>query len=96
VANLKPHENSNFLRFNYATYLPIPQSSHDDEERLAMDFLIAVIGVVMIVEGIPWFLSPGGYKRLLLQMLPLGDTPLRLLGLSFMGCGLLLVYLAKS
>ena len=61
-----------------------------------MDFLIAVLGVVMIVEGIPWFLSPGGYKRLLLQVLPLGDIPLRMLGLSFMLCGLFLVYLVKG
>lgn len=61
-----------------------------------MDFLITVFGVVMIVEGIPWFLSPGGYKRLLLQVLPLRDAPLRLLGLSFMLCGLLLVYLSKG
>jgi len=63
---------------------------------MAMDFLIAVLGVVMIVEGIPWFLSPGGYKRLLLQVLPLGDTRLRMLGLSFMLCGLFLVYLVKG
>jgi hypothetical protein len=37
-----------------------------------MDFLV-IIGVVMIVEGIPWFLSPRGYKRLLTQVLPLND-----------------------
>lgn len=61
-----------------------------------MDFLIVVIGVVMVVEGIPWFLSPGGYKRVLLQMLPLRDGVLRLLGLMLMLCGLLLVYLAKG
>lgn len=66
------------------------------EKGSKVDFLITVIGVVMIVEGIPWFLSPGGYKRLLLQVLPLRDAPLRLLGLSFMFCGLFLVYLAKS
>lgn len=61
-----------------------------------MDFLLTVVGVVMIVEGIPWFLSPGGYKRILLHMLPLGEATLRLFGLSFMGFGLLLVYLAKG
>jgi uncharacterized protein YjeT (DUF2065 family) len=60
-----------------------------------MDFLV-VIGVVMIVEGIPWFLSPGGYKRLLLQVLPLNDITLRLLGLALMLGGLLLVYLVKA
>lgn len=61
-----------------------------------MDFLVVVIGVVMVVEGIPWFLSPGGYKRLLLQVLPLSDGVLRLLGLMLMLCGLLLVYLVKG
>ena len=61
-----------------------------------MEFLITVLGVVLIVEGVPWFLSPGGYKRLLLQLLPVGDVLLRLLGLGMMFGGLLLVYLAKS
>ena len=60
-----------------------------------MDLLV-VIGVVMIVEGIPWFLSPGGYKRLLLQLLPMSDTALRAMGLALMLAGLLLVYLVKS
>jgi uncharacterized protein YjeT (DUF2065 family) len=63
---------------------------------MTMDFLIVVIGVVMVVEGIPWFLSPGGYKRLLLQLLPLSNAVLRLLGLIMMLCGLLLVYLVKG
>jgi hypothetical protein len=61
-----------------------------------MDFLLVVIGVVMIVEGIPWFLAPGGYKRLLLQLLPMGDNILRVIGLTFMLCGLLLVYLVRG
>ena len=61
-----------------------------------MDFLLVVIGVVMIVEGIPWFLSPGGYKRLLVQLLPVGDGLLRLLGLLMMLAGLWVVYLARA
>ena len=61
-----------------------------------MDFLLVVIGVVMIVEGIPWFLAPGGYKRLLLQLLPMGDGMLRVIGLTFMLGGLLLVYLVRG
>jgi uncharacterized protein YjeT (DUF2065 family) len=61
-----------------------------------MDFLLVVIGVVMIVEGIPWFLAPGGYKRLLLQLLPMGDSMLRVIGLTFMLSGLLLVYLVRG
>jgi len=60
------------------------------------NFLLVVLGVVMIVEGIPWFLSPAGYKRVLLQLLPASDKVLRLLGLSFMLAGLLLVYLVRG
>ncbi len=58
-------------------------------------FLLVVLGVVMIVEGIPWFLSPSGYKRMLLQLLPVNDALLRLLGLGCMLGGLLLVYLVR-
>ena len=61
-----------------------------------MDFLLTVIGVVMIVEGIPWFLSPGGYKRLLLQLLPMSDAALRGCGLALMLGGLLTVYLVRG
>ena len=61
-----------------------------------MDFLVIVFGVVLIVEGIPWFLSPGGYKRLLLQVLPLGNAVLRVFGLMMMLGGLLVVYLVKG
>jgi uncharacterized protein YjeT (DUF2065 family) len=63
---------------------------------VSVDFLLVVIGVVMIVEGIPWFLAPGGYKRLLLQLLPMGDSTLRVIGLLFMLSGLLLVYLVRG
>jgi uncharacterized protein YjeT (DUF2065 family) len=66
------------------------------EKGPAMEFLITVLGVVMIVEGVPWFLSPGGYKRVLLQVLPMGDSLLRLLGLALMLCGLFLVNLVKG
>ena len=61
-----------------------------------MDFLFTVIGVVMIVEGIPWFLSPGGYKRMLLQLLPMSDAALRACGLTLMLGGLLMVYLVRG
>jgi uncharacterized protein YjeT (DUF2065 family) len=61
-----------------------------------MEFLVVVIGVVMIVEGIPWFLAPGWYKRVLLQLLPVSDVSLRMLGLAFMLTGLLLVYLVRG
>jgi uncharacterized protein YjeT (DUF2065 family) len=57
--------------------------------------LVVVLGIVLIVEGIPWFLSPRRTKRMLSELFRMNDTSLRVLGLSFMLIGLLLVYLVK-
>ena len=66
------------------------------EQRLGvwMKFFLCVVGVVLIIEGIPWFLSPQGFKRLLLQMLPVPVRVLRIMGLVLMISGLATVYLA--
>ena len=58
--------------------------------------LVVVLGVVLIVEGIPWFLSPRGTKRMLSELIQMNDHSLRWIGLFFMLVGLLLVYLVKS
>jgi uncharacterized protein YjeT (DUF2065 family) len=59
-----------------------------------MKFFLSVVGVVLVVEGIPWFLSPQGFKRMLLQMLPVPERVLRIMGLLLMLSGLATVYLA--
>ncbi|MEA3465606.1 MAG: DUF2065 domain-containing protein [Thermodesulfobacteriota bacterium] len=61
-----------------------------------MKFFLCVIGVVLIVEGIPWFLSPQGFKQMLLQMLPVPERLLRLMGLLLMVSGLATVYFAMN
>lgn len=58
--------------------------------------LIVVLGVVLIVEGMPWFLSPRRTKRMLSELSQLNDNSLRFLGLGFMLFGLLLVYFVKG
>jgi uncharacterized protein YjeT (DUF2065 family) len=65
-------------------------------ERGMIDFLVTVAGVVMIVEGIPWFLSPPRMKRILLGFLGLPDRVLRGMGLLLMLSGLLLVYVVRG
>ena len=61
-----------------------------------MDLLIVVLGFVLIVEGLPWFLSPQGAKRALAQLFVLEDRVLRGLGLALMLVGLGLVYLVRG
>lgn len=58
--------------------------------------LVVVLGVVLILEGIPWFLSPRGTKRMLAELSKMNDLSLRGIGVVFMLTGLLLVYLVKS
>jgi len=61
-----------------------------------MGFLLTLFGVVLILEGMPWFLSPEGVRRLLQQVVSLPDRVLRFGGLAAMLTGLLIVYLAKA
>jgi len=61
-----------------------------------MGFLLTLLGVVLILEGMPWFLSPEGVRRLLRQVVLLPDRVLRFGGLAAMLTGLLIVYLAKA
>lgn len=62
---------------------------------MSLELLVVVLGVVLIVEGIPWFLSPRGTKRMLIELSQMNDRTLRGIGLFFMLAGLVLVYLVK-
>jgi uncharacterized protein YjeT (DUF2065 family) len=77
------HEHSNALQGNYPLIM-FPES------------LVVVLGIVLIVEGIPWFLSPRGTKRMLIELSKMNDLPLRGIGLAFMLVGLLLVAFVKN
>ena len=61
-----------------------------------MEFFLTVIGVVMVVEGVPWFLSPQGVKKMLIQILPLPERTMRSMGLVLMLAGLATVYIASN
>ncbi len=64
--------------------------------QLDVDLLIIVLGFVLIVEGLPWFLSPQGAKRVLAQLFVINDRVLRGIGLMLMLSGLALVYLIRG
>jgi uncharacterized protein YjeT (DUF2065 family) len=63
---------------------------------MSLEPLVVVLGVVLIIEGVPWFLSPRGTKRMLIELSQLNDSSLRGIGLFFMLAGLFLVYLVKA
>ena len=60
-----------------------------------MEFFLCVIGMVMIVEGLPYFAFPDKMKNWIHKVLEMPEGTLRRLGLVLMLVGLTLVYLGK-
>ena len=58
--------------------------------------IILIIGSVMVIEGLPYFLFPDKIKIYLLQIQQLDTNVMRRLGLMLIVFGLVLVYLMKS
>ena len=61
-----------------------------------MDFFLCVLGMVMIIEGLPYFAFPVKMKIWIARILELPSTSLRGFGFILMLAGLGLVYLGRS
>lgn len=61
-----------------------------------MEFFLCVIGMVMIVEGFPYFSFPEKMKQVIAMVLEMPDAVLRRFGLVLMLVGLGLVYLGRG
>lgn len=61
-----------------------------------MEFFLCVIGMVMIIEGLPYFVFPEKMKAWILKVLELPEGTLRKFGLVLMVLGLGLVYIGKQ
>jgi uncharacterized protein YjeT (DUF2065 family) len=57
--------------------------------------LLVAFALLLVIEGVWPFLSPGGLRRALLLMAEQGDRPLRVAGLASMLLGVLLLYLVN-
>jgi len=60
-----------------------------------MEYFLCVLGMVMIIEGLPYFAAPAKMKVWIQRMAELPDSSLRLIGLLLMIFGLGLVYVAR-
>jgi len=61
-----------------------------------MDYFICVIGMVMVVEGLPYFDFPDRMKVWVKKVLEMQDASLRRFGLVLMSLGLWLVYMGRN
>jgi uncharacterized protein YjeT (DUF2065 family) len=60
-----------------------------------MKFFLCVIGMVMIIEGLPYFAFPEKMKSWVEKIIELPDGVLRRFGFVLMLLGLLLVYAGR-
>jgi len=61
-----------------------------------MDIFLSALGLVLIFEGIPYFISPPRMKEFMRQIQEMDDGALRKMGLSAMIIGLLIIYLVRK
>jgi len=61
-----------------------------------MSFFLCVLGMVMVVEGLPYFAFPEQMKLVIEKVLEMPDSTLRKFGFVLMLGGLGLVYMGKS
>ncbi len=61
-----------------------------------MKYFLCVLGMVFVIEGLPYFAFPDKIKAYLLKLVDVPDSKLRLLGLAAMLGGLALVWFGRS
>jgi uncharacterized protein len=57
-----------------------------------MKYFLCVLGMVFVIEGLPYFTFPSQIKTYLHRLIEVPDMTLRILGAVAVTCGLLLVY----
>jgi uncharacterized protein len=61
-----------------------------------MEFFLCVIGMVMVIEGLPYFAFPNKMKTWVGKIIVSPDSALRRFGLVLMVLGLSLVYIGRK
>jgi uncharacterized protein len=62
----------------------------------AMKYLLSLIGLVLILEAVPYVAFPEAMQKWLKQLAEMNPTVLRVIGLVSLGAGLLLCYIAQQ
>jgi uncharacterized protein YjeT (DUF2065 family) len=60
-----------------------------------MEFFLCVLGMVMIIEGLPYFAFPEKMKLWVQKVLEMPDSSLRWFGFVLMFTGLAMIYMGK-
>ena len=60
-----------------------------------MKYFLCVLGLVLIIEGLPYFIFPEKMKEFLGKLPQIPDQTLRIMGIIAISLGLLLIYAGR-
>ena len=63
--------------------------------RCVMKYFLCMLGLVLVLEGLPYFAFPDKMKLWIAKIQETTDSRLRVMGFAAMVAGLLLVYLFR-
>ena len=58
---------------------------------MSFELLLGALGLVLVIEGLMPFLSPGGWRRMFMQVASMKDGQIRFMGMVAIVIGLLLI-----
>jgi uncharacterized protein YjeT (DUF2065 family) len=61
-----------------------------------MEYFLCVLGMVMVLEGLPYFGFPDKMKQFMKTVLEQDDATLRIMGSILMISGLFIIFLARK
>jgi len=61
-----------------------------------MKYFLCVLGMIFIIEGLPYFIFPERLKIYLLKITTMPASTLRFLGISAMIVGIILLYFGRT
>ena len=61
-----------------------------------MKYFLCVLGMVFIIEGLPYFAFPEKVKSYIMKLQEMPDSVLSIFGLSAKIAGLILIYFGRS
>jgi len=61
-----------------------------------MEYFLCVLGMVFIIEGLPYFAFPEKVKSYIMKLQEMPNSTLRILGFSAIVTGLILIYFGRN
>ena len=73
-----------------------PVNNHSWGAFTVMAYFLSVLGLALVIEGIPYFAFPDRMKSLMERIQTMPSRSLRMFGIIAMGTGLFFIYIAQT